>query len=488
MAQVINTNVSSLNAQRQLFKSGMAQQTAMQRLSSGLRINSAKDDAAGLAIADRMTSQIKGLTQATRNANDGISVAQTAEGALGEITSSLQRMRELSVQAANDTNTASDRASIQKEVSQLQAEINRVVEQTQFNGKNVIDGTFTNQQFQVGAYANQTISVSIASAKGTQIGSNAAASKTNVGTALTAATTIAGGNGVAAQALTVSGPSGSATIPNTTITAGSTAKGIADAVNNVSTTTGVTASATTTATIASLGSAGTVSFTLSGESNASISVAVASTTDLGSLASAINDKTGATGITAALSADKASITLTQSSGYDIKIQDFDNTGATKTVSVAGTTLTGGGGVNTDSIVVGGKVEFSAPSGFTVTSDDATNTVLGAASVPSTLSSVSSISVGTQSGANTALKVIDGALQFIDDLRATLGAITNRFGSAISSMQTTSENVSAARSRIQDTDFAAETAELSRTQILQQAGTAMLSQANAATQNVLTLLR
>ncbi|QSA95857.1 flagellin [Methylococcus sp. EFPC2] len=486
MAQVINTNIASINAQRNLYKSSMGQQTAMQRLSSGLRINSAKDDAAGLAIADRMTSQIRGVTQAARNANDGISVSQVAEGALGEITNSLQRMRELSVQAANDTNTASDRASIQKEVSQLQAEINRVVEQTQFNGKNVIDGTFTNQQFQVGAYANQTISVSIGSAKGTQIGSNTANSTAHVGGLLTAAADVSGGNNVVAQALTVSGPSGSATIPNTTITAGSTAKGIADAVNNVSPSTGVTASATTTATIASLGSAGTVSFTLYGESSAAISVAVASNTDLGSLASAINDKTGATGITAALSADKASITLTQSSGYDIKIQDFNNTGATKTVSVAGTTLTGGAG--TDSLVVGGQVEFSGPSAFSVTSDDATNTVLGAASVSSSLSSVSSISVGTQSGANSALKIIDGALQFIDDLRATLGAVTNRFSSAISSLQSTSENVSAARSRIQDADFAAETAELSRTQILQQAGTAMLSQANASLQNVLSLLK
>lgn len=488
MASVINTNVPSLTAQRNLLKSQNDMQAAMQRLSSGLRINSAKDDAAGLAISDRMSAQINGLNQATRNANDAMSVAQVAEGALGEITNALQRIRVLAVQSANDTNTATDRASLQKEVSQLQQEITRLATQTQFNGKNLLDGSFTNQQFQVGAYANQTISFGIGSAKATDIGAYEATSKSNVGGTVTATADVSSGNNVAAQTLTITGSIGTA---SASIGADASAKDIAAAVNQLSGKTGVSATARTEATISSLAASGNISFQLTGSNTTpvTISATISNQDDLSALANAINAAAAGTGITAELASDKKSVTLVSAEGYDIKIQDFTtNTTGGKTVSVAGVTLSGDTGSTTDSIVVGGKVSFSSPNTFSVSSNDNTNTILSSTNVTSSLSAVSNIDITTQTGANNAIKTVDGALAYIDDQRANLGAIQNRFSSVVSSNQVTSENVAAARSRVLDADFAAETANLSRAQILQQAGTAMLAQANASTQNVLTLLR
>lgn len=538
MAQVISTNVASLNAQRQLYKSGNALHTAMERLSSGLRINSAKDDAAGLAIADRMTSQVKGLSQAMRNANDGISVAQVAEGALGEITGALQRMRELSVQAANDTNTASDRLSIQKEVAQLQQEVTRISTQTQFNGKNVLNGDFVAQRFQIGAYADQTISFSIGSARASDIGAN---SLVTTGTAANvsgttanavtgssvfgAASATSSGGYIAVQTLTITGATGTPTAVSVSGSASHnlSAKDVADAVNGAAATTNVNASAISRAYVSNLSASGTYQMELFGSNEASattssgilITANITNKSDLSELANAINNVASSTGITAELSADKASVTLTQSQGYNIGIQNFRNangvTGSTggtvdlqtvdasstKATAVTGstgflvgakTTLTSASaGAASGSAVVVGTVSFSSSQGYSITTS-ASGTLFGTSTVASSLDSVGSASVATQKQANDAIKRIDGALNFVDDLRGTLGAIQNRFNSAIGAMQVTSENVSAARSRIQDTDFAAETAELSRTQILQQAGTAMLAQANAGSQNVLSLLR
>jgi flagellin len=489
MPQIVNSNIAALTTRRSLDRSQGDLATSLQRLSSGLRINSAKHDAAGLAISDRMTAQIRGLNQAVRNANDGISVAQTAEGALGEMTNALQRIRELAVQSANDTNSAVDRASLQKEVSQLQQEISRIATQTQFNGKNLLDGSFANAVFQVGAYSGQTISFSIGSSKATDIGAHQAASKTNVGGALTAAADVSGGNNVAAQSLTVSGTTGTAAVA---VAADATARDVAAGVNGASASTGVTATARTEATLASLGAAGTVSLTLFGSNTTGVAISanVTSTADLSALAEAINSKTSTTSISAELSADKASIKLVSADGYNIAVQDFNNSAATKTVSLAGKTLTGGTtpATDLDSLVVGGKVSFNASSTYSLASNDATNTVLSAGTVASALASVGSVNIGSQSGAGDALAVADGALAYVDDLRAALGAVQNRFSSVVASNAVTAENVSAARSRIQDADFAAETAMLSRAQILQQAGTAMLAQANQQSQNVLSLLR
>ena len=483
MPQVVNSNISALTTQRNLNRSQGDLATSLQRLSSGLRINSAKDDAAGLSIADRMTSQIRGLNQAVRNANDGISIAQVAEGALGEVTNALQRMRELAVQSANDTNSAADRASLQKEVSQLSAEVSRIATQTQFNGKNVLDGSFSNGVFQIGAYSGQTIAFGIGSAKATDIGANQAASNTHIGAALGAAAT-APTNGVAAQTLTVSGSTGSSAI---SLAGNETAKAIADLVNAQSVTTSVTATASNAVSVGTLSAAGTVSFNLYGSNAAAVAISatVGSTSDLSAIADAINAKTSATGLTAELSSNKTSFTIKSADGYDIKIEDFTHSTAASTIVAEGQTLTTG--TAADSLTAGGNVAFNSSTAFS-TSTSAGTTVLAAATVGSTLSSVGAINIGTQTGASSALAVVDGALAFVNDLRASLGAVQNRFSSVVASGQATAENVSAARSRIQDADFAAETASLSRAQILQQAGTAMLAQANQQSQNVLSLLR
>lgn len=289
MPQVINTNVPSLTSQRALNSSQSALQVSLQRLSTGLRINSAKDDAAGLAISERMTSQIRGLNQASRNANDGISLAQTAEGGLSTMGDLLQRMRELSVQAANGTNSTSDRAQLQAEVLQLTQEVNRVATTTQFNGQNVIDGTLTGAQFQVGANANQTISVSIASAKATDIGNYTVTSQSGAGIATATAATATldfssatSPNGFAAQTLTISG--NGTTASTGVLAAGTSAKAIATSVNGFTATTGVTARATSTATIAGV-TAGAVSFQLVGQNAApvTISATISSTTDLAAI-------------------------------------------------------------------------------------------------------------------------------------------------------------------------------------------------------------
>jgi flagellin len=316
---VINTNISALNAQRNLMSSQGSLQTSLQRLSSGLRINSAKDDAAGLAIASRMSAQIGGLNQAIRNANDGISLAQTAEGALSTSSTMLLRMRDLAVQAANDTNSGTDRSALQQEVAQLQQEINRVANTTQFNGKNLLDGTFTAQQFQVGANANQTVAVSMSSAKATAIGNNGLNSKAKVPYA--AAANATAGNAIAAQTLTIAGNVGTTTA---TVALNDSAKTISDAVNLVSAQTGVTATATTTATLGTLTAAGTYTFSLYGSNAAAVtfSAQVTSTSDLSSLADAINGKSAQTGITAI--SNGATVTLTNDQGYDIALEDFAN--------------------------------------------------------------------------------------------------------------------------------------------------------------------
>ena len=497
MAITINTNVASLTGQRNLAGTSNAMNKALERLSSGLRINSAKDDAAGLAISDRMTSQIRGLNQAMRNANDGISLAQTAEGALQETTSILQRIRELAVQSANDTNSGTDRANIQKEVTQLQNELNRIADQTTFNSKALLDGTFTAQKFHVGSEADETISVTIGAARATTMGEEAASTLTNIGgigaanTAVDLATQeAAGGNQVDADAaFTVVGSLGSSGALS--VAAGASAYSIQNLVNGTSDSTGVTANATTTVSLAGLSHAGTVTMSLSSTdsgtvqgSAAAISVGVASVTDLTSLAEAINGASASTGITASLGATNAELVLTNESGFDISLENFASSGnAASTMTIGGETLTAAAD---DSAVIGGQVDFSAADSFSVTAT-ATD-IMAATGTSSTLSSVADIDVGTQAGSNDALNVVDQALAFVTDARANLGAVQNRFESTISNLMVVSENVSAARSRILDADFAVETSNLTKAQILQQAGLAMLAQANTIPQGALTLLQ
>jgi flagellin len=868
MGSMINTNIASLNAQRNLTLSQTSLSTALQRLSTGLRINSAKDDAAGLSIANRMTSQIRGMDQAVRNANDGISLSQTAEGALSESTNLLQRMRELAIQSANATNSAGDRKSLQAEVNQLKSELDRIANTTNFNGNKLLDGSFTSQNFQVGADANQTIGISIAGATGAILGVNSVSTNnaahgvssatalvtastngtgmgtvtanasyttalstaiadqtisitdaagttntaaistdagrsakaiaasltglsgvtsataasntatldftsssgiengdtvsftlqgdagdavgsqtvsfvrdagtyaniadqvvavinggtkptgvtvaanganqvnltrtdggnigidtfvsqdnaqmtlgavggpalaaadsisinidslgainftlgagdvtggalnatgfaswssaidaalgpdytlTNTGTSLsilktdgtlvaltgfatttgaagnstleissgasgaaptaallteggtiastvavTSATTtvafgktgaaattltegatdsavltstvdlaledgttvkssvatgsvfnaaasanvtsvtglanVSGGNNVEAQQLTVVGSSNG----TVDISQNATAKNIAAAVNAQSGMTAVTATASTSATLSNLSANGNVSFKLYGSNTSGTEISATVTTgDLTALMKAINDKSGNTGITASLSNSGTSITLNNSEGYDIKIEDFTHSASTagangtvQSMNVAGSsgsavTLKNGGTATGDSTVVGGTVTFnSSEASFSVQSNIAAKdgglfTGAAAAAQASNLSSLSEIDISTAAGAQSAISVIDGALLTTNSIRASLGAVQNRFTSTIASLQTTSENISGARSRIQDADFASETAALTRGQILQQAGTAMLAQANSLPNGVLALLR
>lgn len=482
MALSINTNVASLNAQRNLGATQSNLAKSMQRLSSGLRINSAKDDAAGLAISDRMTSQIRGLNQATRNANDGISLAQTAEGAMQESTNILQRMRELAVQSANDSNSGSDRASLQKEVAQLQQELDRIATTTSFNGKKVLDGTFTAQSFQVGANAGETISFSVGGTKSTQIGAHQYKAEGTINQAANAAV-----NNVASQTLTVNGSLGSTTA---SVSVNATAKTIAESVNNISAETGVSATAVTYAKMTA--AAGSTSFDLYGKNTdaENISVNIANTNDLTELADAINSHAADTGISAELAADKKSVTLKNSEGYDIRATwtagDFSVTGlAADGETAAGSALQ----VNAtgEQATVGGNVTFNSEKSFSVGSTN-TTTLTNASNEASTLSKVGSIDISSRSGANDALQVLDSAISFVDTERANLGAVQNRFESTISNLQNISENVSAARSRILDADIAQETSNMTKQNILQQAGVSILAQANQTPQLALSLLQ
>jgi len=509
----INHNQLSLNAQRNLGQSSSLQRTTMERLSSGLRINSAKDDVAGVAIADRMTSQIKGLNQAVRNANDGISLSQTAEGALQETTSILQRMRELAVQSANDTNTGTDRASLQKEVGQLQQELNRIANTTAFNGKNLLDGTFSAQKFQVGANASQTISISAGNAQATAMGANQIQGSTSGMTTTASAT-----NNVTSGTLKINGSLGTADV---SVKAADSARDIAANVNAKTAETGITARASTQLEL-KVTSSGAVSFNVVGQNTASsgtitqdvkisYNVAGSGTTgkdddnDLAGLAATINSYTGTTGVTAKLNQDKSGLILEQANGYDIQLKGtgestaavsvqglkFDPTSSTAVSSSGGFVAAGASAsiaaAATGYATVGGQVTFESGKSFSVVATGGTNVVGAGTEASSKLNSVADVNISTQSGANDAISVIDNALSFIDDQRAEFGAVQNRFSSTINNLQTTAENISDARSRIQDADFAKETGNLSRASILQQAGTAMLAQANQSQQSVLQLL-
>jgi flagellin len=703
MPQVINTNVASLNAQRNLNTSQSQLATSLQRLSSGLRINSAKDDAAGLAISERFTTQIRGLNQAVRNANDAISLSQTAEGALGEYGNILQRVRELSVQSANATNSSSDRAALNGEAQQLLQELGRISTQTQFNGQNVLDGSFSAAQFQVGANANQTISVSISSAATTSLGAyqfnntsspvsgsalasgdltingvnvgastnggadsivNAINSKTSETSVTAAATsTITAANAptrkqdLASGDLVINGVNiGAVTGSNNVATQG---QNLVTAINLKTTSTGVTATANATtgaitlsssvgktiAVTSSNGAAGAAkvenatglelaasqtaatnintftgtagtntlvftavavtgdAYTVNGQTytfqtsgavgNNAVNIGADATASAANLAAVITANETAQGAASKITAAAATGTLTVTSKY--ATSSTTHTAITETNDSSGNTAVGAGAVAgagvavgstiavggltyefgySDSAVGGGntKVVIGASTGtnnaqafltavnaaytagttniqasggaaaITLTSDNkgaqgttdvtgigsavtagialsgaaggangtytasttygtislnsnaayqvggANSTKAGLSTASATLTSISTIDISSVSGANSAISLVDGALDQVSKIRASLGAVQNRFQSTISNLSATTENLSAARSRIQDADFAQETALLTRGQILQQAGTAILAQANSLPQNVLSLLR
>ncbi|GGC99871.1 flagellin N-terminal helical domain-containing protein [Undibacterium terreum] len=483
MASVINTNIASLNAQRNLTTSQSSLNTSIQRLSSGLRINSAKDDAAGLAIADRFTAQINGLSQASRNANDGISLMQTAEGALATTGDNLQRIRELAVQSANGSNTATDRAAIQKEVGQLISEMDRTAQTTQFNGLNLLDGSFGTTSFQVGANAGQTITATTANFRTNSYGNNAFSTD---GVAASATAAYAAGTfdiqGLATKTINVS--------------ATDTAKTVATSINSVSDTTGVSATAQTDTQVKFVaGQSYSLGLVSDNSTAANVTFTVGANLDASGLAtavSAINDASSKTGVTAKLNSTNDALILTNASGNNIAITN-NSTAATATFDNQNLDASGNAQGAVDAAVANGGTT-SKSLGYVVMNSDKGFTVGNIAGATdftansATLNTVSNIDVSSAKGATDALKVIDSALSAVNGQRATFGALQSRFSSAVTNLQTTSENLSASRSRIQDTDFAAETANLTRGQILQQAGTAMLAQANSLPNGVLALLR
>jgi flagellin len=491
MAATINTNVASLTAQRNLGASQTSLNTSIQRLSSGLRINSAKDDAAGLAISERFTSQIKGLNQAVRNANDGISLAQTAEGALKASGDILQRVRELAVQSANASNSAGDRKALQQEVSQLVAELDRISQTTEFNGQKLLDGSFGTQQFQVGANANQTITAATANLRTSVYGNNQVAAA-----GASAATGAWGANGVTSSAVTINGSVGSKVM---NVAANQTAKTIADNVNAVKGDTGVTATARTEVQM-TFGAAGSYSLNLRSDNSSdqaiSFTLSANNTADgLSAAVAAINDQSSKTGVTASLNSAGTGVILTNATGNDIRVADtaVANSGTVSLQKLAADGTTSGGTVTlaadttADNSVTSGYITLDSDKSFSVDASTAAATD-AFADASSTLKKVSDLDVTTFSKATDALKTVDSALSFINGERAKLGALQSRFETSISNLQVTSENLSASRSRILDADFASETANLSRAQILQQAGTAMVAQANQLPQGVLSLLR
>jgi len=493
MALTINTNVSALNAQRNLGKSQNDLARSMERLSSGLRINSAKDDAAGLAISDRMTSQIRGMNQATRNANDGISLAQTAEGAMQESTNILQRIRELAVQSANATNSAADRGALQAEVNQLKAEMNRIAQSTTFNGLNILDGTFVSQQFQVGANANETIGVSIASMAADDLGRyfvdapNSIAGQ-GTGSALPPAGGVPTTNTIASQTLTITGAAGSEDVP---VLINATAWDIASAITNAADGTGVTATARTETEISGLANPGIVSFTIgSGGNTATVSASV-TTNDLGGLATVINDQSGVTGVTATVSSGV--LTLVQAEGKDIILGNYANSagGNINVVTPDTNTVALAPGNGT---VISGEIELSSQDSYTVASSviNSAGSVFNNAAVTDNIiadfEEVTDIDISNILGSNDAIKIVDAALGKIDAQRGDLGALQNRFESTIANLMNVAENLTAARSRIRDADIAQETSAMTQKNILQQAGVAILSQANTTPQLALQLLQ
>jgi flagellin len=468
MSLVLNTNIDSMVAQSSLTSSGSQLSTALQQLSSGLRINTAADDAAGYAIVQGMTSQIGGLNQAAQNANDGVSLAQTANGALQEITSDLQTMRDLAVESLNATNSSQDRADLNQQYQQLSADIDNVAKTANFNGVNVLDGTFQSQVFQTGANAGQTVTVSsIASARtsslGVYTGVNAANQTITAGAASALSVTV---GGAAAVAL------GTVATDASDIAAALNSSGIAGLSATANATSYVTGATTVTGAAADADS-----FVLNGTT---INVTNTGTTsgNLASATSAINAVSAATGVTATNTG--AGLTLSSATGQTITVSALTAGGAATDADYG---LTAGSHTATV------NVNYVAPAGV---SGNLTITGAGLSGTPAAIkatgTSIGASGVDTVANSNAALTSIDQALQAVASTGAQLGAYQNRFQAAITGLNTDATNLTSARSGIQDTDYAQATSQLSKAQILQQASTAMVAQANTIPQNVLTLLQ
>jgi len=478
VALSVNTNVASLSAQRNLGKSTQSLAKSFQRLSSGLRINSAKDDAAGLAISSRFTSQIRGLNQAVRNTNDGISLAQTAEGALQESANILQRVRELAVQSANDTNTEGDRVSLQEEVDQLIGELDRIASTTNFNSNKILDGSFLGANFHVGANARETLTVNVSDARSTALGRQVRVTgSTSVGVSAVSGNFAAGD--VVINTVTIRTTVAADDTVSTTLKSAS-AISKAKAINDSSEFTNVRA-IVEDAVVTGGGIAATVLdstnfITINDETITGITIQDNDAD--GALVNAINAVAGDTGVVASLDKQQQ-LLLTAADGRNI---DVGVTGAG-----SDTGLTAG--------VTGGGLTLQSDEQVRLTLAAAGATKLGGLGVSGGTAifgvnsdkAVSTIDITSRSGANLAIDIADVALDQVSSIRAELGAVQNRLESTVNNLTATSENLSASRSRILDADFADETAQFSRNQIIQQAGISVLAQANQQPQVALSLL-
>jgi flagellin len=440
MSLVLNTNIDALVAQNSLTSSGSQLASALQQLSSGLRINTAADDAAGFAIAQGMTSQINGLNQAAQNANDGVSLAQTASGAMQEVVNDLQSMRDLAVESLNASNSASDRTDLNAQFEQLMNDINSVSSQTQFNGVNLLDGSFQGATFQVGANAGQSIT----------IGAISSSSSSAIGNYNTGALSVAG-TVKTADGTSITTTAGTAGVYNATNLAASTDLGTAVA-----------------------GSSVTLSVSVDGTSYTTNAVTLSGTqaTDLKSIAAAVNQALSSVGgIVATVDSTAGTIVLsgtpTAGSGHVVNFSVSSATDAAGNAVTAGATTLADLGLDSSDVV-----------GAYTTGGSANPTA----------NHLSGLDVKTVDNSNLTLISIDNALQQLANSSANLGAYQNRFQAAITGLNTDSTNLSAAKSSIVDADYAQATSNLSKAQILQQASTAMVAQANTIPQNILTLLQ
>jgi flagellin len=518
---VINTNISAIAAQNSLRVTGLNQTTAMERLSSGIRINSAKDDAAGLAISTRMTSNIRGISAAIRNANDGISLTQTAEGSLISVGDNLQRIRELAVQSANSGNNASDRAALNNEAAQLISEIDRIANNTTFNGIKLLDGSYKDQTLQVGSgnEANDRIAISIGDARTGRLG--AATTAEVVGEAITNGKKIADGE------VTLNGHNVGATASDGVSVALSEGSAIskANAINAIANKTGVIASAkASSVTFNATGAASPddkFKFLLNGVViSGTVEAEGSNVGSANDIAAAVNAQTAQTGVYATVG-ENGAYTLTASDGRNIvlstdktsisKAQGIDPTSEAAKAGEWGTTGIDSGtptwidmttgdtktlvADDGSSMVVYGSIDLSTDSlqGITIGGTSAQVNQLGIkgdyyVASSSSGSGVGSVNLNTSSGAQSALTTLDRAINTVTDMRAAMGAYQNRLTASISNLENTSMNLTASRSRILDTDYAKETTNLAKAQIIQQAATAMLAQANQSAQSVLALLK
>ena len=480
MGLYVNTNISSLNAQRNLNSSTRALGQSFQRLSSGLRINSAKDDAAGLAIAERFTTQIRGLNQAVRNTNDGVSLAQTAEGGLAESTSILQRMRELSVQAANDTNTEADRASLQDEVDALVDELDRIATKTTFNNQTILDGTFVGAKFHIGANFRENLTVTISDARASSLGRQARYESS-------ADIQVEGGNqalledDVVVNGVTIRSTVAADDSLSTTL-ASASAISKAAAINDSTDFTGVRAIVEATVVIATADISAvtfdsTNNIAINGEVITGFRVQDNDADD--TLVNQINAVSEETGVIASLDLDNRLI-LSADDGRNIEVTVSGNGTRSGLAAAAGTSVTGG------------RITLQSDLQFVLEGNafDKLGDVGGAGASLFGVNSqfaVANVDVTSREGANIAIDIMDVAISQVSGIRSQRGALQNRLGSTIRNLEVSSENLSASRSRIRDADFASETAKFSRNKIVQQAGISVLAQANQQPNVALSLL-